>query len=79
MRRRKILTSISQFLNVTFLPNPEQTNSNETISGRCYRQNWINWEKRINWLFSRWEKDHCKESYIRDVRRAKELLEEDFK
>ena len=78
-RFEKIIISISQFINVFFLPNPEQTNSNETISGRFYRQGWTKSEKFINWLFSPWEKDHCKEAYNLDVRRAKELLEEDFK
>ena len=78
-RFNKIRDAFSQLLNVTFLPCHDQTNANESISGRCYRQGWTRAEKWINWLFSPWEKDHCREAYNLDVRRAKELLEEDFK
>lgn len=66
--------ALSQLANVTFLPNIDATNANESISGRAYRQGWKKTEKAINWLFSLVELDHCKKSHEADVARAKSLI-----
>lgn len=73
----KIGDALSQLANVAFLPNHEQTNPNESISGRAYRMGWKRTEKFINALFYLWEKDHCKLAYEADVIRARELLDKD--
>lgn len=71
----KVGDALSQFANVAFLPNVHQTTANESISGRAHRMGWTRVEKAIDLLFSPFEKDHCRLSYEADLRRAKDLLE----
>lgn len=69
----KIGDALSQLANVAFLPRHQETNANESISGRSYRMGWRRTERVIDWLFAPWEKNHCRKSYEADVRRAKQL------
>ena len=71
----KIGDAISQFVNVTFLPDHKNTTANESISGRAHRCGWTKTEKFIDKLFSRWESEHCKKAYLADVERARIMLE----
>ena len=71
----KIGDAISQLVNVLLLPNHKQTTANESISGRAHRCGWVKTEKVINKLFSPWEPEHCKASYLADVERARAMLE----
>lgn len=71
----KIGDALSQLANVALLPNHRETTANESLSGRAHRMGWTRTERVLNWLFSRWEKDHCRLSHEADVRRAKELLQ----
>jgi|11BtaG_2_1085332.scaffolds.fasta_scaffold63932_2 hypothetical protein len=72
----------SQLVNtaVLFSDNP-----NESISGRAYRLNdeqvWKQTEKTINFIFQKWDEDHCKQAFLNDLGRARKLLgaEEDSK
>lgn len=70
----KIGDALSQLANVAFLPNHRATTPNESISGRAHRMGWKRTERLIDWLFSAWEKDHCRLSHEADVARAEELL-----
>ena len=65
--------ALSQFVNVAFLPKHHETDANESISGRAYRQDWAI-RKLINILFF-WQEDHCKEAYFADVDRARALVQ----
>lgn len=69
----KIGDALSQLFNVAFLPNHKETNANESISGRSYRQGWSNAERFINWLLHLWEEDHCRKAYEKDLWRAEQL------
>lgn len=71
----KIGDAFSQLLNVTFLPRHKETTANESISGRAHRCGWKRTERAIDWLFSRWENEHCKASHEKDMARAVQLLE----
>jgi cell division inhibitor SulA len=71
----KVGDALSQLFNVALLPRHHDTNANESISGRAHRLGWKRTEAVIDWLFSRWEKDHCRLSHEADVARAEELLE----
>lgn len=71
----KIGDAISQLINVALLPRHKETNANESISGRAYRNNWFCVVKFIDFIFSPVEKNHCKLSYKKDIERAKQLLE----
>lgn len=66
--------AFSQLCNVAFLPSLEETDPNESISGRAYRQGWAKAEKAINAVFFVFERDHCKKAYLADIERAKSLL-----
>jgi hypothetical protein len=66
--------AFSQLCNVAFLPRLNETDPNESISGRSYRQGWTKTQKVIDALFYVFEKDHCKKSYEADIERAKSLL-----
>jgi hypothetical protein len=66
--------ALSQLLNVMFLPRIDETTSNESISGRSYRQQWKYAQLIIDALFYPFEKEHCKKSHLADVQRAKDLL-----
>ncbi len=75
-RLKKIGDAFSQLANVALLPRHEETNANESISGRAFRSGWTKLQERIDWLFSRWEKNHCEASYLMDVSRAQKTLDE---
>ena len=75
-RLYKIGDAISQLGNVALLPKHQDTNANESISGRAYRMKWQRVIKTIDWLFSPWEKDHCKLSHEADVERARQLVKQ---
>lgn len=66
--------ALSQLGNVTLLPRPDDTNANESISGRSYREGWKVAQWMINALFF-WQNDHCKQAYLKDVERAKALIQ----
>jgi hypothetical protein len=59
---------ISQFLNVAFLAG----HSNESISGRAYRENWAVLMKIINGLFF-WQAHHCRGAHAKDVQWAQDF------
>ena len=67
--------ALSQLANVTLLPKSSDTTANESISGRAYRKGWVRTEKIINFIFSPFEKNHCRLSYEADIQRAIDLLE----
>jgi hypothetical protein len=73
-RLLKIGDALSQLANVALLPRHGDTTANESISGRAYRQGWKKAERFIDWLFSPFEKDHCRLSHEAEVRRARKLL-----
>ena len=72
----KIGDALSQLVNVTILPHHKDTTSNESISGRSYRCGWTLVEKLINGLFF-FDPDHCRQAHMRDVERAKKLIEQE--
>ncbi len=72
----KIGDALSQLANVALLPMHHETTANESISGRAYRCGWRRTEAVINWLFSPWEKDHCRQAYEADRLRAEMTLRE---
>lgn len=76
-RLLKIGDALSQLVNVAFLPNHKDTNANESVSGRAYRKGWAKTVKVIDFVFSFYEKDHCRLSYEADIDRAKKLLEQE--
>lgn len=62
--------ALSQFFNVlVFNGDP-----NYSISGDSYRFGRKRLMRFVDWLFSPFEKDHCYNAYLNDVRKAKELL-----
>lgn len=67
--------AVSQLLNVTVLMG---NNPNESISGRSWRlraePGWKQLRIVIDWMFSWWEKDHCRGAYYADLTRAQMLL-----
>lgn len=67
--------ALSQLLNVALLPNFSDTNANESISGRAYRSGWTKTQKVIDWVFSPFEKQHCRKAYFNDLTRASSLIE----
>lgn len=58
-------SSLSQFLNVALLFG----HSNESISGRAYRENWTVAMKIINGIFF-WQANHCRGAHAKDVQWA---------
>lgn len=68
--------ALSQMCNVLFLPNHEETDANESISGRSHRMMWGRAERFIDTMF--WvlfgQKDHCRKAYYKDLRRAQRKL-----
>lgn len=65
----------SQLINTAVLFS---NNPNESVSGRAYRLNdeegWKQAEKAINFVFKRWGDDHCKQAFLNDLSRARQLL-----
>ena len=70
----KVGDALSQLLNVLLLPKHKYTTANESISGRAYRCRWTRTQKLIDWIFSPFEKDHCRKAFESDLVRAKNLL-----
>ncbi|WJJ93985.1 hypothetical protein [Neopusillimonas aromaticivorans] len=69
----KIGDALSQLANVTLLPRHRETTANESISGRAHRCGW-RVERFIDWLFSPWERDHCRRAHEKDIERAREWV-----
>lgn len=65
----------SQLVNVTLLFG---MNPNESISSRSYRLRanpaWNSARVTIDLLFRLAEKEHCKSAYLRDLKRASEMI-----
>jgi len=75
-RIMSILDAMSQLFNVTFFPRVSDTDANESISGRSYREA-IPWRVRlIDFIFSPLESEHCRKSFENDYARAQEFVEE---
>jgi hypothetical protein len=65
-----ILDALSQLCNVSFFPRIDNTDPNESISSRSYREG-VAWRiKFIDFMFSWYEKEHCRRSFEKDYRRA---------
>lgn len=71
----KIGDAISQLLNVLLLPNHLETSANESISGRAYRCSWKKTQSVIDFIFSPFEKDHCRLAYEKDLYRCKQYID----
>ena len=71
----KIGDALSQLVNVTLLPKHRETTANESISGRAHRMGWRRTERFIDWLFSPWERDHCRKAHEKDIERARQWVE----
>lgn len=71
----KIGDALSQLVNVSLLPRHRDTTANESISGRAHRLGWRRTERFIDWLFSPWERDHCRRAHEADLRRARQLID----
>jgi hypothetical protein len=71
----KVLDALSQLLNVLVWPGHRDTTSNESLSGRAYRQGlWI--EPVINAMFPRQRNPrHCQQAYLTDLERARQYIE----
>ena len=69
----KMGDALSQFVNV-FWPfwDHRETNANESISGRCYREK-RGFRRVVNALFF-WQDDHCKGAYEKDLARARDTV-----
>lgn len=73
----RVADSLSQLANtVLLLGEPD-----ESVSGRCYRRGVLDGARRwrcamrvIDWLFSRWERQHCRLAHEADLQRARERL-----
>lgn len=71
----KVGDALSQLLNVLLLPRHRETTANESISGRCHRMGWRRAERAIDWLFSAFERDHCRMAHEADLDRARQLID----
>lgn len=74
-RAFRILDALSQLGNSVwcFLWAIDDTTANESISGRAYRQS-QGIRHVINAIFF-WQDNHCREAYLKDIERAKALVE----
>jgi hypothetical protein len=63
-------------MNVTFFPRIDDTNPNESISGRSDREGVVWRIKFIDFLFSWLEKEHCRQSFEKDYDRAASYVED---
>lgn len=64
--------AVSQFGNVLIFDG----DPNHSISGDAYRFGRYRLVALIDWLFSPFESDHCRKSYLHDVEKARRLVEE---
>jgi hypothetical protein len=72
-RIHRLADAASQFLNV-LLFNGE---ANHSVSGDAYRLKRARLQRAIDWVFGLFgEQEHCLASYLADVQRAQELLNE---
>lgn len=65
----RLLLSVDQFFNVLILNGSED----ETISSHCWRNREKGWHWRrairaIDWLFSRYESNHCQNSFESSIK-----------
>lgn len=83
-RARNVLDALTQLGNALFLPRPFDTNANESISGRCYREAvlekrggvWLAAHRTIDWLFEiGGQREHCLSAYLTDLARGDEYRE----
>ena len=66
----RIGSSSSQMFNAVFLLG----HPNESISGRSYRENW-KLQHVINKIFF-WQENHCLQSYLSDLRWARDYIKQ---
>jgi hypothetical protein len=64
--------AFSQFWNVLLFNG----DPNHSISGDAYRFKRERLRRAIDWMFSRWEADHCRVSHENDVAKGCRLCEE---
>lgn len=83
-RGRNVLDALTQLGNALLLPRPFDTNANESISGRCYREAvlegrcgvWLAAHRTIDWLFEiGGQREHCLGAYLTDLARGDEYRE----
>lgn len=83
-RLTNVLDALTQLGNAALLPRPFDTNANESISGRCYREAilekqgglWLVSMSTINWVFElTGEQDHCYNAYLSDLSRGRDYQE----
>ena len=64
--------AVSQLANVLIFNG----DPNYSMSGDAYRYKRKRFEKFVNFIFSPFEKDHCRKAYENDVAKAYKLLKE---
>lgn len=83
-RGSNVLDALTQLGNAILLPRPFDTNANESISGRCYREAvlekrggvWLSAYKTIDWIFEiLGQSEHCLSAYLTDLARGNEYHE----
>jgi hypothetical protein len=74
-RLLNISDALSQLLQVTLFPRPQDTNANESISGRSHREGFKTLERVVNFIFV-WDPDHCRKAVERDLQRAKDYIKQ---
>lgn len=76
-----VADAMTQLGNALALPRPFDTDANESISGRCFREGvleqrgsgWVVAMRSIDWVFSVFgEDEHCRTAYYRDLGRARD-------
>lgn len=73
-RMHRLGDATSQLINV-LIWNGEANNS---VSGDAYKFRRVRLQRAIDWVFERFgEHEHCLGSYLADIARAKQLIEED--
>jgi len=74
-----ILDACSQLGNAVFLPRPDQTSANESISGRAHRMGWRWLARAIDtalWFDRDGARGHCELADERDYIRARQKVNE---
>lgn len=86
LRRRaaNVADALTQLGNALALPRPYDTNANESVSGRCYREAvmerrggaWLWAHRAIDWVFELFgQREHCLGAYLTDLARGDEYRE----
>jgi hypothetical protein len=70
------LDAISQWMNVTLFPRIHDTDPNESVSGRSYREGVVWRIKFIDFMFSWLETEHCRKSFEKDYQRALDFVDD---